>query len=198
MQLLNLLANLPVYLVYDEAPIPFGDPFTGATATSSTAAIVWTVVGYEATAGDRVSFSTTSASGQFLDTALSVGVIYYVVSPSTDTFEVSATKGGSAIAAVSSTASQATVHLVSNQVDGTVMPFKPGYTVVALNLSTYSVGLYGAPDSSAPTPGNYTAPGGPGTFALIATISAGTAALVQLNNDWIKASSTAGLTLIQN
>ena len=198
MQLLNLLANLPVYLVYDEAPIPFGDPFTGATATSSTAAIVWTVVGYEATAGDRVSFSTTSASGQFLDTALSVGVIYYVVSPSTDTFEVSATKVGSAISAVSSTASQATVHLVSNQVDGTVMPFKPGYTVVALNLSTYSVGLYGAPDSSAPTPGNYTAPAGPGTFALIATISAGTAALVQLNNDWIKASSTAGLTLIQN
>jgi hypothetical protein len=205
MQLLNLLANLPVYLVYDEAPIPFGDPFTGATATSSTAAIVWTVVGYEATAGDRVSFSTTSASGQFLDTALSVGVIYYVVSPSTDTFEVSATKGGSAIAAASTTASQATVHLVSSQVDGTVMPFKPGYTVVALNLSTYSVTLYSAPDSSAPTPGNYTAPNGPGTFTAItpvgaasAAIAAGTAALVNLNNDWIKCSSTAGCILIQN
>ena len=196
MQILNMLANLWVYTVTDVAPIPFGDPFQGS-ATSSTAAVVFTVVGYQSTSGDAVTLSVEA--GGFLDTAFTVGKIYYVVSPSTDTFELSATKGGSAIAAVSTTASSlVSVHLVSNQVDGTVIPFKPGNTVVALNLSTYSVSLYGAPDASAPTPGNYTYPTGPGTAAVITTVSAGSAALVQLNYDWIKCSSTAGCILLQN
>ena len=196
MQLLNMIANQWVYTVYDTAPIPFGDPFQGS-ATSSTAAAVFTVVGYQSTSGDAVTLSVEA--GGFLDTAFTVGKIYYVVSPSTDTFELSATKGGSAIAAVSTTASSlVSVHLVSNQVDGTVIPFKPGNTVVALNLSTYSVSLYGAPDASAPTPGNYTYPTGPGTAAVITTVSAGSAALVQLNYDWIKCSSTAGCILLQN
>jgi hypothetical protein len=196
MQLLNMIANQWVYTVYDTAPIPFGDPFQGS-ATSSTAAAVFTVVGYQSTSGDAVTLSVEA--GGFLDTAFTVGKIYYVVSPSTDTFELSATKGGSAVAAVSSTASSlVSVHLVSNQVDGTVIPFKPGNTVVALNLSTYSVSLYGAPDASAPTPGNYTYPTGPGTAAVITTVSAGSAALVQLNYDWIKCSSTAGCILLQN
>ena len=196
MQILNMLANQWVYTVYDTAPIPFGDPFQGS-ATSSTAAAVFTVVGYQSTSGDAVTLSVEA--GGFLDTAFTTGKIYYVVSPSTDTFELSATKGGSAIAAVSTTASSlVSVHLVSNQVDGTVIPFKPGNTVVALNLSTYSVSLYGAPDASAPTPGNYTYPTGPGTAAVITTVSAGSAALVQLNYDWIKCSSTAGCILLQN
>ena len=196
MQLLNMIANQWVYTVYDTAPIPFGDPFQGS-ATSSTAAAVFTVVGYQSTSGDAVTLSVEA--GGFLDTAFTVGKIYYVVSPSTDTFELSATKGGSAIAAASTTASSlVSVHLVSNQVDGTVIPFKPGNTVVALNLSTYSVSLYGAPDASAPTPGNYTYPTGPGTAAVITTVSAGSAALVQLNYDWIKCSSTAGCILLQN
>ena len=196
MQILQLVANQWVYTVYDIAPIPFGDPFQGS-ATSSTAAAVFTVVGYQSTSGDAVTLSVEA--GGFLDTAFTVGTIYYVVSPSTDTFELSATKGGSAIAAASSTASSlVSVHLVSNQVDGTVLPFKPGNSVVLLNLSTYSVILEGAADASAPTPGNYTYPTGPGTAHAIATIAAGSAALVQLNYDWIKASSTAGLVLLQN
>ena len=196
MQILNMLANQWVYTVTDVAPIPFGDPFQGS-ATSSTAAVVFTVVGYQSTSGDAVTLS--QEAGGFLDTAFTVGKIYYVVSPSTDTFELSATKGGSAIAAASTTASSlVSVHLVSNQVDGTVIPFKPGNTVVALNLSTYSVSLYGAPDASAPTPGNYTYPTGPGTAVSMATVAAGAAALVQLNYDWIKCSSTAGCVLLQN
>ena len=196
MQILNMIAGQWVYTVTDVAPIPFGDPFQGS-ATSSTAAAVFTVVGYQATSGDAVTLS--KEAGGFLDTAFTVGTIYYVVSPSTDTFELSATKGGSAVAAVSSTASSlVSVHLVSNQVDGTVIPFKPGHTVVALNLSTYSVSLYGAPDASAPTPGNYTYPTGPGTAVSMATVAAGAAALVQLNYDWIKCSSTAGCILLQN
>src|ERR1700676_1260047 len=102
MQILQLVANQWVYTVYDLAPIPFGDPFQGS-ATSSTAAAVFTVVGYEATSGDAVTLPLETTAG-FLDTAFPVGQIYYVVSPSTDTFELSATKGGSAIAAASSTA----------------------------------------------------------------------------------------------
>ena len=196
MQLLNMIANQWVYTVYDTAPIPFGDPFQGS-ATSSTAAAVFTVVGYQSTSGDAVTLSVEA--GGFLDTAFTVGKIYYVVSPSTDTFELSATKGGSAIAAASTTASSlVSVHLVSNQVDGTVIPFKPGNSCVLLNLSTYSVALYGAPDASAPTPGNYTYPTGPGTAVLMDTVAAGAAALVQLNYDWIKCSSTAGCILLQN
>ena len=196
MQILNMLANQWVYTVTDVAPIPFGDPFQGS-ATSATAAAVFTVVGYQSTSGDSVTLS--QEAGGFLDTAFTVGKIYYVVSPSTDTFELSATKGGSAIAAVSSTASSlVSVHLVSNQVDGTVIPFKPGNSCVLLNLSTYSVVLAGAPDASAPTPGNYTYPTGPGTAVTIATVAAGAAALVQLNYDWIKCSSTAGCILLQN
>ena len=196
MQLLNMIANQWVYTVYDTAPIPFGDPFQGS-ATSSTAAAVFTVVGYQSTSGDAVTLSVEA--GGFLDTAFTVGKIYYVVSPSTDTFELSATKGGSAIAAASTTASSlVSVHLVSNQVDGTVIPFKPGNSCVLLNLSTYSVSLYGAPDASAPTPGNYTYPTGPGTAVSMATVAAGAAALVQLNYDWIKCSSTAGCILLQN
>ena len=196
MQILNLIANQWVYTVTDVAPIPFGDPFQGS-ATSSTAAAVFTVVGYQATSGDAVTLSVEA--GGLLDTAFTVGHLYYVVSPSTDTFELSATKGGSAIAAAGSTASSlVSVHLVSNQVDGTVIPFKPGNSAVLFNLSTFSVSLYGAPDASAPTPGNYTYPTGPGTAVLIATVAAGAAALVQLNNDWIKCSSTAGCVLIQN
>jgi hypothetical protein len=196
MQILQLVANQWVYTVYDTAPIPFGDPFQGS-ATSSTAAAVFTVVGYQSTSGDAVTLSVEA--GGFLDTAFTVGTIYYVVSPSTDTFELSATKGGSAIAAASSTASSlVSVHLVSNQVDGTVIPFKPGNSVVLLNLSTYSVALYGAADASAPTPGNYTYPTGPGTAHLMATVNSGSASLVQLNYDWIKCSSTAGCVLLQN
>ena len=196
MQILNMLANQWVYTVYDTAPVPFGDPFQGS-ATSSTAAVVFTVVGYQSTSGDSVTLSVEA--GGFLDTAFTVGKIYYVVSPSTDTFELSATKGGSAIAAVSTTASSlVSVHLVSNQVDGTVIPFKPGNSCVLLNLSTYSVSLYGAPDASAPTPGTYTYPTGPGTAVSMATVAAGAVALVQLNYDWSKCSSTAGCVLLQN
>lgn len=197
MQILNMLANQWVYTVTDVAPIPFGDPFQGS-ATSATAAAVFTVVGYQATSGDAVTLSVEKSG--FLDTAFTVGTIYYVASsPSTDTFKLSATKGGSAIGAASSTASSlVSVHLVSNQVDGTVIPFKPGNSCVLLNLSTYSVALYGAPDASAPTPGNYTYPTGPGTAVLMDTVAAGAAALVQLNYDWIQCSSTAGCILLQN
>lgn len=53
--------------------------------------------------GDRVSFVTSGA----LPTGLSVDTFYYVVNPATDTFQVSATKDGTAI---TTTGSQSGTH----------------------------------------------------------------------------------------
>ena len=57
--------------------------------------------------GDIVSFSTTGA----LPTGLTAGVSYYVISPATDTFQVSATAGG---AAINTTGSQSGVHTITS------------------------------------------------------------------------------------
>jgi hypothetical protein len=46
-------------------------------------------------ANDRVVFE--SLLGQSLPTGLSTGTVYYVISPTTDTFKVSTTQGGSAV-----------------------------------------------------------------------------------------------------
>jgi hypothetical protein len=201
MQLLNLTSSLPVYLPYDYAHVPFGDPFNDVTITSSTTAVV-TVPGYEATAGDIVLFTT--GVGISMPTGLTANTKYYVVSPSTDTFAVSATKGGSAIATTGGaiTASgQVVVHLLSNQVDGVTQPFKTGATVLALSLSG-TVTLQGAADTYELAPGSIypigkTPPGGPAAYATIATLASGVPQLVTLNYDWINASGGA-LILLQN
>jgi hypothetical protein len=100
------------------------------------------------------------------------------------------------------------VHLLSQQVDGTVHPFKSGDTVLAMNAgavsgtgtSTLPITLMGAVDQNTTlATGTFGAPLGAGTFAVIATIGFGAPKLVQLSNDWIVASgSTSTLVLIQN
>lgn len=196
MQILNV-STLPLYLPADTAQVPFGDPMAG-TITSAAPAVV-TVPGYDApAAGDAVGFSAEGASAA-LPTGLVAGQTYYVVSPSTDTFQVAATKGGSAInTTVSAGSGQLIVHLLSAQVYGVTLPFKPGYTVVAENNTTGSITLFGAPDTNTTSYGN---PFGPAAFSVIATIGASQQALVQLGYDWIKcAVGVAGtvLTLQQN
>jgi hypothetical protein len=93
--------------------------------------------------------------------------------------------------------------LLSNQVDGTTIPFKPGNTVLAMNVGAVSgtgssvlpITLMGAPDLTTV----YGNPIGPGTYSVIATIGFGTPQLVTINNDWIVASgSTSTLVLLQN
>ena len=99
------------------------------------------------------------------------------------------------------------VHLLSNQVDGTTIPFKPGNTVLAMNggnagtsVSTAAnafaaITLFGAPDLTTV----YGNPIGPGTWNVISTIAFGAPKLVTLNYDWIVASaSTSTLVLLQN
>ncbi len=57
--------------------------------------------------GDSIIFATTSA----LPTGLSVGLVYYVVNPTTDTFQLSTTVGGTAIA---TTGAQSGAHTMTS------------------------------------------------------------------------------------
>lgn len=200
MQLLNV-GVLPIYLPYDKAPVPFGDPFSDATMTSA-APGVFTVPGYNPNLNDAIQLSIAANSTAVLDTAFVLGTTYYAVNITTaaGTFSLSTVKNGTGQptrqAAVA--AGPLTVHLVSNQVDGAVIPFKPGNTVVALNLSTAAIFLQGAPDLNASQYGN---PQGPGAKVLLpgvpaAGIAAGAAAIVQLNQDWILTTSAGPGTVV--
>jgi hypothetical protein len=217
MQVFTLVSALPVYLPYDSAVVPFGDPFNDVTITSSTTAVV-TVPGYTPVAGQIVGFTATSgntiASGingyapagySSSGAGGSASGLYYIVAPiSGNTFAVSATKGGSAVATTTSNSAsgQVVIHLLSLQVDGTLRPFKPGATVVAMNIGATNVTLQGASDVNELGPGQVypsgkNPPGGPGVYSTLATVNSGTAALVVLQADWINASG-GSLILLQN
>ncbi len=211
----------PIYLPYDLAPVPFGDPLA-ATLTAATPTVV-TVPGYFPTNGDAVALSVAGTSG-FLSSlaglttiSLQLNTTYYVSSASGQTFTLSTQKASAAtpatvlasITTLAQSGGQAFVHLLSNQPDGTVLPFKPGNTVLAMNggsaqlIGTNSfaaITLMGAADkNSTVATGTYGAPLGPTTFSVIATIGFGAPKLVQLSNDWIVATgSTSTLILIQN
>jgi hypothetical protein len=210
----------PIYLPYDKAPIPFGDPLA-ATWTAATPTVV-TVPGYLPTNGDAVALSIAGTSG-FLTSLAGLTTIsaqlnttYYVSSATNDTFTLSTQKASAAtpagvlsmITTGMQLGGQNFVHLLSNQVDGTTLPFKPDNTVLAMNggavagtgVITGSITLMGAPDlNTTLATGTYGAPLGPGTYSVIATIAFGAPKLVQLNYDWIVATgSTSTLILIQN
>lgn len=201
MQVLNV-TSLPIYLPYDKAPSPFGDVFDDGSATLASPA-VFTAVGYVPVVGDSVGLSVDT--GGSLDAAFTVGQRYFVkTSPGANTFTLSATNGG---AAINSTAASSllAIHLLSNQVDGTTGPFKSGSVAVVLNLSGGSLTLQSAPDTN--TSGQYGRPTGPGAYATVpfatgvaggGVVAAGSAALIQLNNDWIRVSTAATLVLLQN
>ncbi len=192
MQTLNV-TNLAIYLPYDKAPLPFGDPIEGVTCTSATPGVL-TVPGYDnPVANDALQLSFTA--GGSIPTGLTANTTYYVVNPSGNTVQLAATKGGAAIA-TTSTGANLVVHLISGETDGTLAPFKSGGSAVCLNLTAGSLILQSAPDSS--TTGVYGQPAGPGTWTAIATVPAGTAALVNLNNDWIRVSTAGTLVLLQN
>lgn len=197
MQILNV-AQLPIYLPYDKAAVPFGDPFSDISVTSSTTGII-TAPGYDApAAGDafQLSASPSGATAGVLPGGTAVATTYYVIAPiSGDTFAFSATKGGSAVATTSTGTGLLTLHLVSGETDGVVIPFKPGYSAIALNLGATNLTLQGASDTNTTTYGD---PQGPGSWNTIATVNSGTASLVQLSYDWIRSTSSGTLVLLQN
>lgn len=74
---------------YEASGINLGNP----TITIATPGVV-TLAAHGLSNGDRVSFTTSGA----LPTGLTAGAVYYVVNAATNTFELSATSGGSSIA----------------------------------------------------------------------------------------------------
>lgn len=227
MQVLNV-TNLPIYLPYDKAPVPFGDPIEGVTCTSASPG-VFTAPGYAPTNGDLVALSYTAGGalpGGIAGTSGGLATIgqypgytgnpygdgtnyigkpvglaanaFYVVSASGNTFSLSATKGGAAIN-TSSTGSNLVLHLLSGQLDGVTLPFKPGNSVVVENNSGGTLVLQGAMDAGQAAPGQgYNPPTGPGTWNTIVSLTTGQQANAQLNYDWIRVSTSGTLTLQQN
>jgi hypothetical protein len=207
----------PIYLPYDKAPVPFGDPLA-ATLTAATPSII-SVPGYTPSLNDAVSFTVEGFANPAQTTqnagagVIALSTTYYVSGISaTNTFTVSTSKGASVSSLASwstlgntlaTQAGQPIVHLLSNQIDGTVLPFKPGYSVVAENygavsgtgLSSLPITLFGAADKTTV----YGNPIGPGTWNVIATIGGSAPIICSLAYDWIVASgSTSTLVLIQN
>lgn len=198
MQVLNF-TNLPIYIASDTAEVPFGDPLSGVTVTLAAPGIV-TVPGYNTPKlNDAVSFSFTT--GGSTPAPFMPGVTYYVAAPIVNnTFALSLTRGGAAVT-TTSTGSLLTAHLNNLQFYGTTTPFKPGASVVLMNLSGGSLILQGAPDVNSGYPGaigSFGNPGGPGTYTTIATIAALSAGLGVLNYDWIRVSTAGTLVALQN
>lgn len=208
----------PIYLPYGLAPLPFGDPLA-ATLTAATPTVV-TVPGYTATNRDAVALTVAGTSG-FLSSlagltsiSLQLSTTYYTCSVSGQTFSLTTNKAAgsdyplASITTLAQSGGQVFVHLLSNQVDGTLCPFESGATVLAMNggavsgtgTSTLPITLMGASDKNTTlATGTFGAPIGPNTFAVIGTIGFGAPKLLTLNYDWIVASgSTSTLVLIQN
>jgi len=201
MQILAV-TNLPIYLPSDVAHVPFGDPIGGVTCTSASPG-VFTVPGYDApAAGDLIAFTFTLPGGS-IPTGITAATPYYVVSPSGATFSVSATKGGSAIN-TSSTGANLVAHLLSGEVDGVTLPFKPSNTVVVENNSGGTLVLQSTNDLNVSPAGSSslspTYPGGPNAsnWATLLSLTSGQIGQCALNNDWIRVSTSGTLYLQQN
>ncbi len=219
----TITTSSAIYLPYDKAPVPFGDPLA-ATWTSAGAA-VFTVPGYVPANRDAVSLSiagggatNTLSTGGLATTMAQVNTTYYVCTPSGGTFSLTSNKAAGSDYPVATLSTgggylltgQGFVHLLSNQPDGPIIPFKPGNTVVAFNggintalnnSGSQGLQLWGSPDlNTTLATGTYGAPLGPSGWVVMATFSAAALPqLVQLKYDWICASgSTATLVLLQN
>lgn len=96
--------NYPMKVEWSDKP-----PVKTSVVTMTVAApgvISWTAHGLEA--GTAIKFSTTGA----LPTGLTAGTTYYVVSPTTDAFSVSATVGG---APITTTGTQSGTHTAATE-----------------------------------------------------------------------------------
>lgn len=182
------VSTYPIYLPNDTAPVPFGQPLP-VTCTDASPG-VFTAVGYAPVLNDMVAFSP--AAGVALPTGLEVGTIYFVVSPSNDTFEVSLTEGGTAI--TTSVTTSAVLHIINSAEPVVDLPFKPGYSVVVYNPTGSTAVLEGAPDSGT----TYGYPAGPGNYTDIVSVAAYSFSVpVVLNADWIRVTSGGPLSLLQ-
>lgn len=203
-----------IYLPFNGAPLPFGDPWSNVSLTIATPSVV-TVPGFTPVQNSLISFSVGGGAvlGTFSTGSILANTVYYVTSISGQTFSVSTQSNGPAQTSyVTGTAAGGaaliTMHTLSGQPDGPPLPFKSGDTVLAMaygptlgtGTGNTAITLFGAADkSSTTTTAAYGTVLGPSAFSVIATVGVGTPKLVVLNNDWIVASGTTGtLVLLQN
>ena len=183
------VTTYPIYLPNDTVPVPFGQPLPVTVTDASPG--VFTAVGYAPVLNDLVAFSP--AAGVALPTGLTAGVIYFVVSPSNDTFEVSATESGTAI--TTSVTTSAVLHIINSAEPVVDLPFKPGNSVVVYNPTGSTAVLEGAPDLNTTTTGY---PTGPGNYTNIVSVAAYSFSVpVTLDFDWIRVTSGGPLQLLQ-
>lgn len=195
MQLLAV-TGLPINLALDKAPIPFGDPIEGVTATAA-APGVFTVPGYDAPAVNDILAFTFLAGGSMPAPLVAAVPVYVqsIVSAAAGTFTVSLTKGGAAVT-TTTTGASLVAHLLSNETDGVPLPFKPNNTVLVENNSGGSLTLQTTNDANqgvGPSQGPASA-----NWATLLTLAAGGQSLATINNDWIRVSTAATLYLMQN
>src|ERR1700675_3003273 len=133
------LGTTPIYLPFNVAPLPFGDPISDVTLTAATPSVI-TVPGHNAVQNELVSFSVGGGAvlGTLTSLTVSANQVYYVTSISGQTFSVSTVANGTPLNAFTTglqagTASLIPVHTLSGQVDGPVCPFETGATVLAMN-----------------------------------------------------------------
>jgi hypothetical protein len=170
------VTNLPIQLSADSGFTPFGDPYS-AVVTSSSGAL-FTAPGTALVNTDRVM-----VTGTVVPTGFAAGTTYFVVSASGDTFKLSATSGGSAIA-YTDAGTAVVVHILSEDVVDITIPFKADYTVVVANTTSGSLVLQQSDDAS--------------TWTTLATVAAGAFVEVLLGGDWIRVSTSATLYLLGN
>jgi hypothetical protein len=194
----------PIYLPFNVAPLPFGDPWSNVTLTAATPSVI-TVAGFNPVQSGLISFSVGGGAvlGTLTTLTVSANQVYYITSISGQTFSVSTISSGTPLNAFTTglqagTASLITMHTLSGEVDGPVCPFETGATVLAINAgsaqligtnSYASITIMGAAGTVL----------GPSTYSVIATVAFGAPKLINLSNDWIVASgSTSTLVLLQN
>jgi hypothetical protein len=205
----------PIYLPFNVAPLPFGDPWSNVTLTAATPSVI-TVAGFNPVQSGLISFSVGGGAvlGTLTTLTVSANQVYFITSVSGQTFSVSTISSGTPLNAFTTglqagTASLITMHTLSGEVDGPVCPFETGATVLAINAgsaqligtnSYASITIMGAADkASTTTTAAYGTVLGPSTFSVIATVAFGAPKLINLSNDWIVASgSTSTLVLLQN
>lgn len=205
---------LPIYLPFNVAPLPFGDPWSNVTMTAATPSVI-TVAGFTPVQNSLVSFTTGSGAvlGTLTSLTVCAGQVYYVTSISGQTFGVTTVANGTALNAYTTglqagTASLITMHTLSNQSDGPVNPFETTANALAFafgatlgtGAGNAAITLMGAVDkSSTVTTAAYGTVLGPNAWNVIATVGVGQPKLVNFNYDWICAvGSTGTLALIQN
>jgi hypothetical protein len=204
----------PIYLPFNIAPLPFGDPWSDVTMTAATPSVI-TVPGFNPVQNGLVTFSVGGGAtlGTFSTGSVQSGVNYYTTSISGQTFSVSTQSNGPAMTAYTTglqagTSSLITLHTLSAQQDGPLVPFKSGGTALAIasgavlgtGAGNAAITLMGAADkASTVSTAAYGTVLGPNVWSVIATVGVGVPKLVTLSNDWICAvGSTGTLALIQN